>query len=100
MGDWVGREGKGGQAWLTYHFSPQEEVHFMFRNAKASKVFIPGGTTQNALRNRTSASGFRKDFEVRGSVQYEEWKAPLYLTGAQSDTASSSQFTWFPRMSK
>ncbi len=47
VGDWVGRQGKGGQAWLTYHLSPQEEVHFMYRNAKASNEFIPGGTTQN-----------------------------------------------------
>ncbi len=45
--DWVGRQGKGGQAWLTYHLSPREDIQFMYRNAKASAQFIPGGTTQN-----------------------------------------------------
>jgi hypothetical protein len=95
VGDWVGREGKGGQAWLTYHLSPQEEIQFMYRKAKASRVFIPGGTTQNdysfQVRKRV-----KKEFEILGTLQYEGWKAPIYLTGAQSDTTATFQFTWFP----
>jgi capsule assembly protein Wzi len=99
VGDWVGRQGKGGQAWLTYHLSPQEEVHVMYRNAKASNEFIPGGTTENDfevyVRKRVL-----KDFEVRGSMQYERWKAPIYQTGAQSDAVGTLQITWFPHNSK
>jgi hypothetical protein len=95
VGDWVGREGKGGQAWLTYHLSPQEEIQFMYRNAKAAKVFIPGGTTQNdyavEVRKR-----ILKDFEILGTVQYEGWKAPIYMPGVQSDTTTNVQITWFP----
>jgi hypothetical protein len=95
VGDWVGREGKGGQAWLTYHLSPQEDIQFMYRNAKAAKVFIPGGTTQNdyavEVRKR-----ILKDFEILGTVQYEGWKAPIYMPGAQSDTTADVQITWFP----
>ena len=95
VGDWVGREGEGGQAWLTYHLSSQEEIQFMYRNAKAAKVFIPGGTTQNdysvEIRKRV-----KKTVEILGTVQYEGWKAPIYLTGAQSDTTASFQVTWFP----
>jgi hypothetical protein len=94
--DWVGREGKGGQAWLTYHLSPQEDIQFSYRNAKAAKVFIAGGTTQNdyqaEIRKRIG-----KDIEARGWVQYESWKAPVYLPGAQSDTTVAAQITWFPR---
>ncbi len=26
LGDWIGREAKGGQAWLTYHLSGNEWV--------------------------------------------------------------------------
>src|SRR6202044_499021 len=44
MGDWIGRESKGGQAWLTYHLSPREQIQLSYRNAKAAKDFIPGGT--------------------------------------------------------
>jgi hypothetical protein len=45
--DWIGRDSKGGQAWLTYHLSPTENVQFMYRNAKADPKFIKFGTTQN-----------------------------------------------------
>ena len=96
VGDWVGRQGKGGQAWLTYHLSPQEEVHFMYRNAKASIEFIPGGTTQNDFEGYI-CKRIHKEIEIRGSVQYEQWKAPVYQSGVQSDTVGSFQVTWFPR---
>ena len=99
VGDWLGRQGKGGQAWVTYHLSPQEEMQFQYRNAKAATAFIPGGTTQNdysfMVRKR-----LKKDIEVLGWIQYERWNAPIYKTGVQSDTSAVVQITWFPRESK
>ncbi len=95
VGDWIGRQGKGGQAWLTYHLSPREEVGLEYRRAKAASGFIPGGTTQNDfivhLRKR-----IRRQLEVRGRLQYEEWKAPIYKPGRQSDTTAAVQLTWYP----
>ncbi len=95
VGDWVGRQGKGGQAWLTYHLSPREEVQFEYRRAKAASAFIPGGTTQNDFaveaRKRVYA-----DLELHGRVQYEGWKAPIYMTGAQSDTTAELEIVWTP----
>jgi hypothetical protein len=98
VGDWVGRQGKGGQAWLTYHLSAQEEVQIEYRNAKAAPAFIPGGTTQNdfALEVRKRV---REDLELHARVQYEDWKAPIYRTGAQSDTSAAFAITWFPHAS-
>jgi hypothetical protein len=84
---------------LTYHLSPQEEVHFMYRTAKASSSFIPGGTTQNDYEVY-ACKRVLKDFEVRGSMQYERWKAPIYQTGAQSNAVGTFQITWFPRDTK
>lgn len=99
MGDWIGREAKGGQAWLTYHLSPQEQVQISYRNAKAAKDFIPGGTTQNIFQI-SAIKRIHKDFELRSWLQYEQWKAPIYKTGAQSDTSIAAQFTWFPEDKK
>lgn len=99
MGDWIGRESKGGQAWLTYHLSPEEQVQISYRNAKAAKDFIPDGTTQNSFQIST-IKRIHKDFEVRGWLQYEQWKAPVYKTGAQSDTSLAVEFTWFPDRKK
>jgi Capsule assembly protein Wzi len=95
VGDWIGREDKGGQAWLTYHLSPQEEIHFMYRRQKAASAFIPGGTTLDDYEFFL-LKRIRKDIEVRGSVQYEGWKAPVYKPGPQSDTTGTLQITWFP----
>src|SRR5580698_231712 len=97
--DWIGRDSKGGQAWLTYHLSPSENIQFMYRNAKADKSFIPDGTTQNDYQVSV-VKRVMKDIEIRGWVQREEWKAPIYKPGQQSDTLAAAQITWFPKASK
>jgi hypothetical protein len=68
----------------------------MYRNAKASSQFIPGCTTQNDFSGSV-VKRIGKDIEVKGWVQYERWKAPIYKTGAQSDTSAAGQITWYPK---
>jgi hypothetical protein len=97
FGDWIGREAKGGQAWLTYHLSGNEWVQLAYLNKKTPKDFIPGGTTQNQF-TASVVKRIGKDFEVNAWVQYERWKAPIYLPGQQSDTTAAAQFTWYPKL--
>ncbi len=108
FGDWIGREAKGGQAWLTYHISPMEMLQLSYRNAKAAKDFIPGntfstgaprldgGTTQNDF-TFTVVKRLKPDVELNAWVQYERWKAPVYKTGGQNDVTTNVQITWFPK---
>jgi hypothetical protein len=96
MGDWIGREDKGGQAWLTYHLSPREWVQVNFRSAKASRDFIPGGTTQTDF-SFDLVKRLTRDVEVKANVQYEQWLVPLYKYGRKSDTTTTFQLTWYPR---
>jgi hypothetical protein len=96
MGDAFGREGTGGQAWLTYHLSPQEMIQASFRNLKVSKDFIPNGTTQNSFDLRV-VKRIRREWEISADVQQEFWKAPVYQPGQQSDTAATFKVTWFPQ---
>ncbi|MDP9039954.1 MAG: capsule assembly Wzi family protein, partial [Acidobacteriota bacterium] len=96
LGDAVGREGKGGQAWLTYHLSPQEMVQLSFLNKKNAKDFIPQGTTQNSFDLRL-VKRLRPGLELNADLQQEWWKAPVYKTGRQSDTALTVRLTWFPQ---
>jgi hypothetical protein len=95
MGDWIGREDKGGQAWLTYHLSSREWVQVNFRSAKAAKDFIPGGTTQTDF-SFDLVKRLTPDVEVKANVQYEQWLVPLYKYGRQSDTTTTFQLTWYP----
>ncbi len=96
LGDWIGRESTGGQAWLTYHLSPADFVQLNYRTAKAGKDFIPGGTTQN-LFGVVVDKHLGDDLEVNAWVQYERHTAPLLKAGEQSDTAAQVQFTWHPK---
>ena len=99
MGDWIGREGKGGQAWLTYHLSPREWLQGSFRSAKADKDFIPGGTTQTDF-GFDVVKRLTPDVELKANVQYERWLIPLYKPGRQSNTSTTFQLTWYPRMDR
>jgi Capsule assembly protein Wzi len=116
MGDWIGREAKGGQAWLTYHLSSNEWVQIEYLNKKTPKDFIPGGTTQNQFKAEV-VKRLPHDIELDAWLQYERWKAPvpltsdftkplqivtpvqnLYLSGPQNDTTIAVQFTWHPKL--
>jgi hypothetical protein len=99
FGDWIGRESKGGQAWLTYHLSGNEFIQLAYRNAKAAKDFIPGGTTQNDFTVE-AVKNIRPQLELDGWLQYERWKAPIYKTGGQSDVTTTVQLTWHPQIKR
>ena len=95
MGDWIGREAKGGQAWLTYHLSGNEWVQFEYLNKKTPKDFIgsltpggPGGTTQNSYMV-TVVKRLGQNIELNGWLQYERWKAPIYKAGTADRHDSS-----------
>jgi hypothetical protein len=99
MGDWIGRENKGGQAWLTYHLSPREWLQASYRSDKAAKDFIPGGTTQtdfsfDVLKRLTP------EVELKANFQYERYLIPLYKPGRQSNTSTTFQLTWYPGMDR
>ena len=99
MGDWIGREGKGGQAWLTYRFSPREWAQLSFRQNKAGADFIPGGTTQSDF-DFSVVKRLAPQLEMKGDVQYERWLIPIYKAGVQHDTSFTFQFTWYPAQVK
>jgi hypothetical protein len=97
MGDWIGREAKGGQAWLTYHFSGREWLQIEYLNKKIPNDFIPSGTTQNQF-TITMVKRIGTDVELNTWVQYEGWKAPLYKTGLQRNVVGAVQLTWYPKL--
>jgi hypothetical protein len=119
FGDWIGREDKGGQAWITYHLSGDEWIQAGYRNQKATSNFIPGGTsvaytgTPCSVKSPCLSPGgttlndfnlqilkrIGKDFEVNGNFTWEKWKAPIYtqVGGQQTVTATTIQLTWFPK---
>lgn len=103
FGDWIGREDKGGQAWLTYHLSGNEWLQLGTRAQKATKDFIPGGTTLNDITFQ-AVKRIGKNLEINGNFTYERWKAPIYPAGTpiypasqQTATTTTIQVTWYPK---
>lgn len=97
LGDAMGREGKGGQAWLTYHLSPAEMVQVSFKHAKNAKDFVPLGTTQDSFDVHV-VKWLRPDIELSAELQQEWWKAPVYQPGRQNDTVFTFQITALPHL--
>jgi len=115
MGDWIGREAKGGQAWTTWHISGNEWIQAEYRYVKGPKDFVPGGTSQGQFKIDV-VKRLRKNVELDAWAQFERWKAPvplvngnnslqviggpLYYPTAQHDTAIAVQVTWYPKLRK
>ncbi len=97
FGNWIGREGKGGQAWLTYWLSPQERIQLSYRNAKSAKDFVPGGTTQNLIA-ANAILRVKTDLELNALAQYERWTVPVLAPGQKSDFTAQVQMTWYPHL--
>ena len=97
LGDWIGREGKGGQAWLTYHLSGNEWVQLEYLHKKTAKDFVAGGVTQNQFRVEV-VKRLRPDVELNAWYQRETWKAPIYKPGSQGNNTFNFQLTIFPKL--
>ena len=97
MGDWIGREAKGGQAWITYHLSADEWVQLEYLNKKTPFNFIPGGTTQNEFKGEYGKTLWKRPRdECMAAVRGME--GPAYKSGLQKDTTVAVQFTWYPKL--
>lgn len=99
MGDWIGRQGQGGQASSTYWLSARNKIQLNFRHQKVSEQFIPFGGTITDL-GLHSDIWIRNDLSFSGGVQYEKWLFPILSPGAQSNVTTSIQMTFWPRHSR
>jgi hypothetical protein len=95
IGDWIGREGTGVQAWSTYWFSPQNVLQFGYRHAKVDGKFIPGGETFND-GSVAFNWGVRENVQFRAFLQYEKWLAPVLAAKPQTNWTTSVEITFCP----
>jgi hypothetical protein len=95
IGDWIGRDGQGAQAWANYWFSPRTKFQLNFRHEKVSQQFVPSGGTLTDF-------GAKSDFSIHPgvnltvSVQRERWLFPILRPGIQHDTAASVGIVFEP----
>ena len=96
MGNWVGRQGQGVQAWTSYWLTPRNKLQFEFRHLKVSHEFIPSGGTLADASVRADV-WVRSSVSVSAAVQYEAWTFPVIAPTRQSNITSSVQLTFWPK---
>jgi Capsule assembly protein Wzi/PAP2 superfamily len=99
MGDWVGRDGAGIQAWSRYWLTAKNSIQLGYRHLKVDNKFIPNGGTVND-------ASVRADYWIKPAVgasaivQYEQWRFPLLAAGLQKNVTASLQITYWPQSQK
>lgn len=98
IGNWVGRRGRGQQAWATYSFSPRTQIQLGYRHNSVDKAFLQGGRLQDVSIQADVM--LRHDLRLSGYVQYETWNFPVLSLTGKSDTTSSIELTFWPHWPK
>ncbi|MGC2829244.1 MAG: capsule assembly Wzi family protein, partial [Candidatus Acidiferrum sp.] len=96
LGNWMGRQSQGVQAWSNYRFSPRSFIQASFRHQKVSQQYMPGGGTLTDLSLGTNI-WLRDDLSISGTVQYERWLYPTITPGTQTNITTSLQLAFWPR---
>lgn len=98
IGDWIGRDSTGYQAWLTYWINPRETVQGEYRDAKLDTALWTGGGTQTDFSVKL-VKRLSPDIELNAKVQYERWWIPVLKPTAQNDVSGSFSVVWYPKKS-
>ena len=96
IGDWVGREGKGGQLSSTYWLAPDRTVQVYWRDHMVAPDFIPGGARQNDF-GTTINYALGAHWQAGGMLQYEAYTIPMLAAGRKSDFTASLTLSYWPR---
>jgi hypothetical protein len=96
LGSWIGRDGQGEQAWLTYWQSPRSYIRVRYRHQEVSQQFVPYGGNMNDGGVEASLWLGRK-LSISASLQYEKWDFPVLRPGPTSNLTTSVQFTYWPK---
>jgi hypothetical protein len=96
LGNWMGRDSQGVQAWSNYRFSPRSFIQASFRHEKVSQQYMQGG---GSLTDASLSANFwlRNDLSVSGTFQYERWLYPIITPGAQTNVTTSLQLVFWPQ---
>lgn len=96
MGNTVGRLGETYQTWLTYAFSPDANLQFIYKDSGVGSAFIPGG---GAWQDYGVKSEFywKSGVYLKTQLQYEHISHyPILFHGPQNNLAAIVEFGFSP----
>jgi hypothetical protein len=95
LGSWVGRDGRGVQAWSTYWLSSQSKIQLGYRHQMVDQRFLQGGNLNDF--SLSTDIMLRPDLNLSGAVQHENWNFPLFGTDTRSNWTTSLSLTFRPK---
>jgi len=94
IGDWVGRQGDGIQAWTTYWFSGRNKMEVGYRRQWVDPLVLGGGNLNDFSSGFQWA--FKRTLGISSSIQYERWNFPLLSNTSQSNVSMQIGLTLWP----
>jgi len=95
IGNWVGRDGQGAQAWTNYWFTAKNRIQLNYRHQKVGADYLPGGGTLTDI-GMLGDVWTSSELSFSAKVQYETWNFPVIQPGQQTDVSASLQVTFWP----
>jgi membrane-associated phospholipid phosphatase len=95
MGNPVGRASRGAQGWLTYSFSPRNQLQFGYRLQTVYPKLVEGGRLVDYSAHGTYF--LSPGISILGTLQYEQYRFPALAGTVKSDVAASLQLTFYPK---
>lgn len=100
LGNTVGRDGRGLQAWTRWWISPTNTFDFTWKQSKVLGDYVPGGASWQDVRadyGKTLASGAY--FKALLQVEHIE-KYPLLFSGPRNNVTASVELGFLPAWRK
>jgi membrane-associated phospholipid phosphatase len=94
IGNAIGREGRGLNAWTTYHFNASDNLQFHYRNQHVNPEFLQGGYLRDFDLSGTLVK--MGSLAFTGTVKYEHWNFPLLSTTPKTTVGVSLQISYQP----
>jgi hypothetical protein len=96
LGNWMGRQSQGVQAWSNYRFSPRSFIQASFRHQKVGQQYMPGGGSLTDVSLNVNC-WLSNDLSVSSTFQYERWLYPIITPRAQTNVTTSLQLVFWPQ---
>jgi membrane-associated phospholipid phosphatase len=88
LGNAIGRDGIGWQAWTNYWFSPSNRLQLSFKRSEKSSDFIPNGAQWNDF-SVSHQKGLKSGLYLRSQLQIERLRYPFLFPGLRTNVAAS-----------
>jgi len=95
LGSWIGRDGRGVQAWSNYWLSAKSKIQLGYRHQTVDQKFLQGGNLNDF--SLSADVMLRPDLNFSGGIQHENWNFPLFGTDTRSNWTTSVNLTFRPK---